>query len=302
MEKSGKHLFCFGYGYSCAFLGQSLADDGWDLSGTTRDKAKKEQLKSAGIQSYIFDRDVPLADPLYYLRDVTHILISTPPCDEGDPTFNIHADDLVRLPKLEWIGYLSTTGPYGDRDGEWVDETTPPRPTTQRGTRRLKAEDQWLGLLKSHNLPVHIFRLAGIYGPERSAIESVRSGIARRINKPGQAFSRIHVHDIVQVLRASIAAPAPGQIYNLCDDFPAPSHEVIAFACSLIGVEPPPLLNYKDADLAPITMSFYKDNKRVRNDKIKNDLGVTLYYKSYKEGLQQCLEAAENGFPEDFVA
>lgn len=302
MEKSDKHLFCFGYGYSCAYLGQVLAQEGWALSGTTRDKEKKHFLTSQGIQSYLFDRDIPLADPLYSLRDVTHLLISTPPGDDGDPSFNMHAQDLLHLPKLEWIGYLSTTGPYGDRDGEWVDENTRPRPTTQRGSRRLKAEDQWLSLLQEHDLPVHIFRLAGIYGPERSAIESVRCGIARRINKPGQAFSRIHVHDIVQVLRASIMRPAPGEIYNLCDDLPAPSHEVIAYACDLIGVEPPPLLHYTEADLAPITMSFYKDNKRVRNDKIKNDLGVTLYYKSYKEGLRQCLEESNSGNMDGFVA
>lgn len=302
MVVSGKHIFSFGYGYSSTFLGETLMREGWQVSGTTRDREKKGYLRSQGVKSFLFDHDIPLADPLYILRDVTHLLISTPPDDLGDPTFNLHAEDLAQLNNLEWVGYLSTTGAYGDRDGGWVDENTPPRPTTQRGSRRLKAEEQWLSLFKNNNLPVHIFRLAGIYGPERSAIDSVQSGIARRINKPGHAFSRIHVHDIVQVLRASIGAPAPGEIYNVCDDVPAPSHEVIAYACDLIGVEPPPLLHYEDADLAPITMSFYKDNKRVRNDKIKNELGVTLRYKSYKEGLEQCLNAANKEILNGFVA
>lgn len=289
-ESVEKHLFCFGHGYCCDYLGQTLmAAGGWRISGTTRDSDKKELMRDRGIRPFTFSEDHPLADPLYILRDVTHILISTPPNDEGDPSFLMHAQDICTLKNIEWIGYLSTTGAYGDRAGGVVDETSEVRPTSIRGTRRAKAEEQWLSLFKSHDLPVHVFRLAGIYGPGRSALDSVRAGVARRIDKPGHAFSRIHVDDIVQVLQASIAKPAPGNIYNLCDDEPVPSHMVIDYACKLLGLPSPPLIPYEKADLAPITRSFYADNKRVSNEKIKTALGVQLKYPSYREGLQACL-------------
>ncbi|MGH1456169.1 MAG: SDR family oxidoreductase [Alphaproteobacteria bacterium] len=292
MENKDKHLFCFGFGYCCEYLAPVLMQrGGWRVSGTTRDAEKRKNLRARGIQAHLMDCELPLHDPLYTLRDVTHILISTPPTEAGDPAFNLHAHDIAQLPNLEWVGYLSTTGAYGDRDGGWVDETMPARPTTKRGSRRFKAEEQWLSLLKSAGVPTHIYRLAGIYGPGRSAIDSVRLGIARRIDKSGHAFSRIHVEDIIQVLHASIFNPKAGEIYNICDDLPAPSHEVIDYACQLLGVESPPLLAYDTVDLAPITQSFYKDNKRIRNDKIKSDLGVCLIYPDYKQGLQACLDS-----------
>jgi len=227
-----------------------------------------------------------------WLKDTTHLLISTPPDREGDYAFEAHADDILRLmPNIKWVGYLSTTGVYGDRDGAWVDETSEMRPSSIRGTRRVMAEEQWLSLLKDAKLPVHIFRLAGIYGPGRSAIDSVRVGIARRIMKAGHAFSRIHVEDLVNVLMASMNNPHPGQIYNLADDEAAPSHEVIAYAARLLGRDPPPLVRFEDANLAPITLSFYSDNKRVSNAKIKKDLGVTLKYPNYRLGLEACVDA-----------
>ncbi len=285
------HLFCFGYGYSCEYLRFSLMNEtGWRISGTTRDREKRVNMRAQDVAGFLFDHDQPLPDPRYILRDVTHLLISTPPSDEGDPSFLMHAADIVELPSLKWVGYLSTTGPYGDRSGGWVDETSEARPTTKRGNRRLKAEEQWLSLLYSHGVPVHIFRLAGIYGPGRSALDSIRLGVARRIEKPGHAFSRIHVEDIVSVLKASMRHPKPGEIYNVCDDVPAPSHEVIEYACSLLGIAPLPLIPFDSADLAPITRSFYADSKRVRNDKIKRDLGISLKYKDYREGLRACLE------------
>lgn len=287
-----KQLFCFGHGYTCDYLGHELMQlGGWSVMGTTRDPDKRKDLRARGIKTYIFDFDSPLPDPIYMLRDVTHLIISTPPADNGDPTFLAHALDVLDLPKLEWVGYLSTTGSYGDRNGGWVDETSAARPTSKRGSRRLKSEEQWLSLFQSHNLPVHIFRLAGIYGPGRSALDSVRSGVARRIDKPGHAFSRTHVEDIVQVLMASMQNPKPGEIYNVCDDMPAPSHEVIDYACKLLSIKSPPLLPFDKVDLAPITLSFYTDNKRVRNDKIKTDLGVNLKYPNYESGLRGCLEA-----------
>lgn len=286
------HLFCFGHGYCCDYLGYELMQTGqWRVSGTTRDKEKRQALRARGISAHIFDENAPLPDPLYTLRDVTHLLISTPPDDDGDIAFHLHAEDIATLKNLKWIGYISTTGAYGDREGGWVDENAEIRPTTKRGSRRVRAEEQWLSLMHSTGIPVTIFRLAGIYGPGRSALDSVRAGVARRINKPGHAFSRIHVEDIVQVLKASMENPKGGAIYNLADDLPAPSHEVIDYACRMLGLKSPELIPFDKADLAPITLSFYSDNKRIKNDKIKNDLNVHLKYPTYREGLQACLEA-----------
>ena len=289
-----KKLFCFGYGYSCDYLGHELIQaGGWSVAGTTRDPQKKEVLQARGIDAHIFDYECPLSDPLYFLKDTTHLVISTPPGDDGDPAFLMHAQDILDIPTIEWVGYLSTTGVYGDRGGEWVDEGSEIRPSSKRGSRRAKAEEQWFSLFNMHGLPVHIFRLAGIYGPGRSALDSIRAGLARRIEKPGHAFSRIHVEDIAQVLIASMQSPNPGAAYNVCDDMPAPSHEVIAHACGLLKRPLPPLVPFDKADLAPITASFYSDNKRVHNDRIKQELGVDLKYKNFKEGLQGCLDAEE---------
>ncbi len=292
MENTEKHLFCFGYGYSCDYIGHELMQrGGWRISGTTRDLNRKKELRARGVQAHLFDYDMPLADPANALKDVTHIIISTPPSDSGDPSFNTHAQDILNLPKLEWLGYLSTTGSYGDRGGGWVDESSELRPTTKRGSRRMNVEKQWLSLYKSHGLPVHIFRLAGIYGPGRSALDSVRSVIARRIDKPGHYFNRVHVEDLVQALIASMLNNNAGEAYNICDDLPVPSHEVIDYACKLLGLESPPLIPFDKVDLAPIHQSFYADNKRVRNDKMKKELGITLKYENYKQGLQACLDA-----------
>jgi len=293
MTEGAHRLFCFGYGYSCDYLGYALQQaGGWEIAGTTRDLHKRALMLERNIRAYIFDYFKPLNDPKLFLKDVTHLLISTPPGDEGDPVFLMHADDIVaHMDTLKWVGYLSSTSVYGDRGGGWVDEKTEVVPSSKRGTRRAIAEEQWLSLHKKHGLPVHVFRLAGIYGPGRSALDSVRAGVARRIDKPGHAFSRIHIDDIVGALIASMLNPAPGQIYNVCDDNAAPSHEVIKYACELLGITPPPLIPFDEAGMVPIAISFYKDNKRVRNDKIKSELGVALRYPDYKAGLRACLEA-----------
>lgn len=290
-------IFCFGFGYTAGFLSERLMVAGWSVAGTTTDPEKKPFLKKNGIEAWLFDRNHSIPDPLCTFEDVTHVLLSVPPDAEGDPVFDAHGPDLARMKNLKWVGYLSTTGVYGNHDGNWIDETTPPAPDSRRGSVRLRAEQHWQSLYLNEGLPLHIFRLAGIYGPGRSAIDSVRSGTARCIEKAGHVFNRIHVEDVAQVLQASMNKPQPGSIYNLADDMPSPSHDVIRFACNLIGIAPPPLIPFDQAEMAPIVRSFYKDNKRIRNDKIKNELGITLSYPDYRSGLQACLavesEAAE---------
>lgn len=287
-----KKLFCFGYGYVAQALAETLKkqDPEWVIAGTTRDLEKLRALRARGIQMYLFDDDHPLDDPLMALEGTTHMLLSVPPTDNGDPAFTHHADDLLRIDTIKWAGLLSSTSVYGDRDGGWVDETGEQRPTNKRGSRRALAEAQWLSMHANERMPVHIFRLAGIYGPGRSALDAVRAGNSRRIDKPGHAFNRVHVDDIVQVLQASMALPNPGRAYNVADDMPAPSHALIARACELMGLPVPPLIPFDSVDQAPIARSFYLDNKRVKNDRIKDELGVKLKYPDYITGLAACAE------------
>jgi nucleoside-diphosphate-sugar epimerase len=288
-------LFTFGLGFSALALAERLAGRGWRIAGTCRDLEKGQALEARGFEIHHFDRDHPLADPKAALAGTTHLLISAPPDGRsepsGDPALDVHGDDIAALgPGLAWLGYLSTTGVYGDRQGGWVDETGALTPSGERGRRRLEAERGWLALGERHRIPVQLFRLAGIYGPGRSALDTVRSGDAKRIIKPGQVFSRIHVADIATVLEASIARPRPGAAYNVCDDDPASPAEVIDYACRLLGVEPPPAVPFDEAALSPMARSFYEDNKRVRNERIKSELGVRLAYPNYREGLKALLE------------
>ena len=279
-------LFCFGLGYSPLVLAGRLLPRGWRVAGTTRSPEKAASLAERGIEAFLFDDARPLDDPARALAGTTHLLSAVPPGNgpAADPVAAAHGLDLLRLEGLRWAGYLSTTGVYGDHGGGWVDEDTPREPGTRRGRARKEAEDAWLDLGR-RGLPIHLFRLPGIYGPGRSALDSLRAGTARRVDKPGQVFSRIHVEDIATVLEASMVQPNPGAAYNVCDDEPAPGHEVIAHAARLLGVEPPPLVPFEEAGLSPMAASFYADSKRVRNDRIKRELGVTLAYPSYREGL-----------------
>jgi nucleoside-diphosphate-sugar epimerase len=256
------------------------------VTGTCRAAAHAEAIAGPGLEIVIFDRDQPIAEIDRHLASATHLLSSVPPDDKGDPVLDMHGAAIARIaPRLQWIGYLSTTGVYGDRQGGWVDESSALTPSGERGRRRLAAETAWLALPQ----PAHLFRLAGIYGPGRSALDSVRDGKARRVVKPGQVFSRIHRDDIVQVLLASIARPHPGTAYNVCDDDPADPAEVITHACKLLNVPPPPAVPFAEAGLSPMARSFYDDNKRVRNDRIKQALGVVLTYPDYRAGLAALL-------------
>lgn len=288
-------LFCFGFGFSAAALANRFVARGGRIVGTRRDAESVATLSDKGIEAHSFDGAAPMGGAAREsLRHATHVLISAPPgVGSGDPVLRHHADDIAALRGLRWLGYLSTTGVYGDRGGAWVDETATPSPSGERGQARLDAEIAWLRLQRDHGVPVHIFRLAGIYGPGRSALDSVRDGSAKRIDKPGQVFSRIHVDDIAAVLEASIARPRPGAVYNVCDDEPAPPAEVIAHACELLGVPPPPLVRYDDVapTLSAMARSFYAESKRVSNRLIKDELGVRLKFPTYREGLRALLGA-----------
>lgn len=267
-----------GHGYSARALSKRLQPQGWRLIGTTRDRDQLDQIRDSGAEALVWPGETPDWD------GVTHLLISTPPTEDGDPVLAAFADEIAsRADQFRWVGYLSTTAVYGDHGGAWIDETTPTAPASHRGDLRLLAERQWAAI---PGLPLHIFRLAGIYGPGRGPFFKLKRGGLRRIIKPGQVFSRIHVDDIVEVLAASIARPDPGAVYNVCDDEPVPPQDVIAYAAELLGVPLPPAVPFDEADMTPMARSFYSENKRVRNDRIKSDLGVTLRYPNYRVGLE----------------
>ena len=192
---------------------------------------------------------------------------------------------LARAPRLSWIGYLSTVGVYGDREGGWVDEDDAPLADSERGRARIAAEQAWCDFGRETGKAVQIFRLGGIYGPGRSPLKQLREGKARRIIKPGQVFNRIHVADIAATLHASLDAPSPGRIYNLVDDEPAAPQDVVSYAADLLGLAPPPEIPFEEADLSPMARAFYGNCKRVRNRRIRTELGVDLRYPTYREGL-----------------
>ncbi len=269
-------LLSFGHGYSAQALARLLLPRGWQITGTTRDA---NSARMAGVTPLTWPPD----DCTQALGQATHVLVSVGPTADGDPVLTALGDQIAAAaPRLKWVGYLSTTAVYGDHGGDWVDEDTPPTPASMRGQWRVEAENAWRAI---PGLPLHIFRLAGIYGPGRGPFAKVRAGTARRIVKPGQVFSRIHVEDIAQVLAASIARPDPGAVYNVCDDDPAPPQDVIAHAAELLGLPVPPAIPFDKADLTPMAQSFYGESKRVKNDRIKDDLGIKLIYPGYREGL-----------------
>lgn len=277
-------LLSLGHGYSAQALAQLLLPLGWQIIGTTRDPAKAKAFAAQGIEPLLW----PTSDLSPALARASHILISMAPDEQGDPVLNAHAE-AIRAAKPEWVGYLSTTGVYGDHQGGWVDEDTPLNPSTKRGEMRVKAEAAWTAM----GLPLHIFRLAGIYGPGRGPFEKVRNGTARRIMKPDQVFSRIHVEDIAQVLLASIQNPQAGKVFNLCDDDPAPPEDVLSYAAELLGLPQPPEVPWDSPQISPMARSFYAESKRVRNDRLKRDLGVTLKYPTYRKGLEAMLQSGE---------
>ncbi len=285
------NLFCFGLGYSAQALAQRQLREGWQIAGTARTPEKVTTLARSGFDAHVFDGTSMSDRLLNALARADCVLISTPPGEDGDPVLGAGAALRAQAAQWRWLGYLSTTGIYGDRGGDWVDETTIPEPTSPRAARRLAAEIAWQCFAAETGAPLHIFRLPGIYGPGRSVLDQLRAGTARRFDKPGQIFSRIHVEDLASALAASMAKPAFGAIYNICDDEPASQADVIAYGAKLLGIEPPPLEAFAEAEasLSAMARSFYRDSKRVRNGKMTRELGVTLAYPTYREGLASLL-------------
>ena len=280
MEKS---LLSFGHGYSARALAARVIPLGWRVYGTTRSPNTADKMRADGVTPLIWG-DARITD---VLDQVSHVITSIAPQADGDPVLGTYGDAIARnAARYRWVGYLSTTGVYGDHGGAWVDETTPLTPSTQRGRARVQAEAAWQAI---PNLPLHIFRLAGIYGPGRGPFAKVRAGTAQRIIKQGQVFSRIHVDDIAQAVAVSMMHPTQGDIYNLCDDDPAPPQDVIGYAAKILGLPQPPEVDFETADLSPMARSFYSESKRVSNAKVKRDLGITLIHPTYKSGLDAML-------------
>jgi nucleoside-diphosphate-sugar epimerase len=282
-------LLSFGHGYSAQALARRLLPQGWRVIGTTRRAEKADTITGGGMEAVVW----PGEDLGFALDAATHLLVSAAPDAGGDPVLRqLRGEIAARAGQFAWVGYLSTTGVYGDNAGGWVDEESPLTPATERGRARVAAEAEWAAI---PGLPLHVFRLAGIYGPGRGPFEKVRQGTARRIVKPGQVFSRIHVEDIAKVLDASIARPHPGRVYNLCDDDPAPPEDVIAHAAQLLGLPVPPAEDFETAEMTPMARSFYAESKKVRNGRIKQELGVKLLFPDYRAGLEALLAAERGG-------
>lgn len=279
MKKQKVTVFCLGYGFTAQtlihFLGESVAQ----VIATTRSEDTARRLQGQGITPIVLDGR---AEPLPNIPPGSYWLVSAPPDDEGCPAYAAFADQAA---DAKWIGYLSTTGVYGDLGGNWTFEWTEVNPQSVQGTRRVLAEQQWAGT----GAPVHYFRLPGIYGPGRSALDRLREGNARRIIKPGQVFSRVHVDDIASCLAASMARPNPGRVYHPCDDAAAPPQDVIEYAADLLGLPVPPDIPIESANLSEMGKRFYQECKRVSNARTKSELGWFPAYKTYREGLQAIL-------------
>lgn len=281
-------LFCFGLGFSSQALAKRLLPQGWNISGTLR--GGQDAIKTKSISVCPFDGSHPTPEISEAISQATHLLITIPPQPSGDVVLENFTKEISKARNLQWIGYMSSTGVYGDTKGQWVDESSPLLATTEHNRQRIEVESAWLKLGRDHNLPVMVFRCVGIYGPGRNLLVSVKEGRARRIDKPGLVFSRIHSEDLAQTLEASMKKPQPGEVYNVGDDCPSPPAEAVEYACGLLGVEPPPLVPYEQADLSPTARGFYTTNKRISNKKIKQELGVDLRYPDYRSGLNALLK------------
>lgn len=280
-------LLIFGFGYVASHLARRLnAHGGWEILATARSHDSERRCHDAGVACFAYDA---LRDPAWWERHghrLTHVLSAIPPGEEGDPV--IHAAGArfrECLTQAAWLGYLSTTGVYGDHGGAWVGEDHALKGATARIRRRIRAEEQWLELWRQAHLPVHVFRLAGIYGPRRNVLEDLKRGEARAVKKDGHVFSRVHVADIVQALELSMNRPYPGEIFNLADDMPSASQDVLADAAALLGVPMPAPMPVQDLPEDSLLREFFSASRRVSNLKAKRLLGWELQYPTYHQGL-----------------
>ncbi|PIE17006.1 MAG: NAD(P)-dependent oxidoreductase [Rhodobacterales bacterium] len=286
-------LLSFGHGYSAQALGRRLIPEGWQITGTSRSPEKLEAIKAQGATGLLWPDDAGNGQLHDAIASASHILTSAAPTENGDPVLADFREQIAAAgPHLKWVGYMSTTGVYGDHQGAEVDETTPLSPSVKRSDRRALAEAAWQELADQAGFPLYIFRIAGIYGPGRDPFTRLRNGTARCIIKKNQFFSRVHVDDIANIIHASIQRPYPGgRIYNTCDDLPAPPEDVVRHAARLMDAPPPPDEDFETAEMHPMARSFYSDSRKVSNARIRNELGVELLYPTYHEGLQAIFDA-----------
>lgn len=280
-----RRLVVFGCGYSARRFVELHGHAFGSVTVTARTVDTASQLAADGLTAHLFDGSAASAELGEAIESATHILVSAPADEAGDPTLRGAGERIRRAQALEWIGYLSTIGVYADASGDWIDETTPPEAENDRARRRVEAEQAWLDMGRETGAVVQLFRLAGIYGPGRSAVENLRSGSARRLIKPGQVFNRIHVDDIAAAVAAGVARPGVGPVINVTDDEPAPPQDVIAYAAELLGLPVPPDIPFQTADISPMARSFYSSNKRVSNRVLREELGVRLAFPTYREGI-----------------
>lgn len=281
-------LFVFGYGYSAQALARRLLPKGWVIAASARSPADAARLQADGVAAVALDDPDGIVEAL---AGTQALLITAPPDAGGCPGLRALVPSLARAKVFpDWTGYLSTTGVYGDRRGGWVTEASRLSAQSVEGARRVGAERDWLEVGYGMGLTVTVFRLPGIYGPGRSALDRLRAGEARRISAPDQVFSRIHVDDLAAGLDASIARPRAGGIYNLCDDEPAANSDIIAYAARLLGLPVPPEIPLAEAGLSPAALRFYAESKRVSNARAKAELGWRPAYPTYREGLRAVLD------------
>ena len=277
-------MFVFGAGYSGKAIAARMAPEAKWAGGTTRSPDNFSELESAGLTPFVFDGESLSQELSAALAGVTHLVQSVRPDAHGDPVLALAGQKIAAwMPNLEWVCYLSTVGVYGNHDGAWIDEDTPCEPLSERSRWRLEAENQWLEFSQQSSIPVAVLRLSGIYGPGRNTFEKIKNGTARRLVKPGQVFNRIHVADIAGAT-AHLAAKGLGGLWNVTDDKPAPPQDVVLYASQLLGVEPPPEIPFETAELSPMARSFYGDNKRVSNQRLKAS-GYEFAFPDYKTAL-----------------
>lgn len=282
-ELKPPRLLVFGLGYGALAVSRVLKGQ-VDISGTTRDPARVQVLNAEGITVTVFDGERHSPEVGEAVAAATHVIVSVPPGAETETVLMLHGEDLSQAPDLRWIGYLSSVAVYGNYGGAWVSERTTPHPKTERAVRRRKAELEWQRFGINRDISVAIFRIAGIYGPGRNAFVALSEGRAHRVVKPGQVFNRIHVDDMAAAVAAGLLK-GEGGVFNLADNGPSPPEDVVTFAAGLMGVAPPPEVPIGKAELSPMAQSFYVDNKRVDNRRMKALTGSELLFPTYREGL-----------------